>query len=96
MALLNSGIDMRFTIAALTCALLKDERLCLDPVLLELEDAKAVFVFVFDSNEGRIVASHTTGTFGIKHFKEALRLCKEASTDIFEYYKSTLKQQLKL
>ncbi|GJQ79186.1 hypothetical protein Trydic_g5433 [Trypoxylus dichotomus] len=60
LALLSSGIDMHFSVAALTCTLCKNEKMHLDPGLVELEDAKAVFVFVFDSNEGQIVASHTT------------------------------------
>lgn len=64
----------------------------LDPGLLELKDAKAVFVFVFDSNEGQIVASHTTGTFSVNQFKQALKLCKGASTEIFEYYRTALKE----
>ncbi|KAK9759081.1 3prime exoribonuclease family, domain 1 [Popillia japonica] len=92
LALLTSGIDMRFSIAAVSCTLSKNEEMYLDPGLLELKDAKAVFVFVFDSNEGQIVASHTTGTFSVNQFKQALKLCKGASTEIFEYYRTALKE----
>ncbi|KAI4468319.1 exosome complex component [Holotrichia oblita] len=92
MALLTSGIDMRFSIAAVSCTLSQNEEMYLDPGLLELKNAKAVFVFVFDSNEGHIVASHTTGTFSVDQFKEALKLCKEGSAEIFNYYRSVLKK----
>lgn len=93
LALLNSGIDMRFSIAAVTCTLSKKGEFQLDPGLFELENAMAVFVFVFDSNEGQIVGTHTTGTFGVTHFKEAQQRCKKASAEIFDYYKHILKQQ---
>ncbi|XP_017785230.1 PREDICTED: exosome complex component RRP46 [Nicrophorus vespilloides] len=90
LALLDSGIDMKFLIAAATCCLDQEGYLIVDPTELQQEKAKATFVFVFESSEGRIVASHTTGTFKLEQYEQALDLCKKGSAKIFEYYRKVI------
>ncbi|CAG9813797.1 unnamed protein product [Phaedon cochleariae] len=89
MACLNSGIDMKCMFAAVTCFLTKAEELTLTPPRNE-KDIKALFVFVFDNNKGRIIASHTEGCFSQEQFEEAISLSKEESKNVFIFYKKTL------
>lgn len=54
------------------------------------KETKAMFVFVFDSTEKRIIASHTKGSFTKEQFEEAVELSKEGCEDRFTYYKKVL------
>ncbi|KAF5274999.1 hypothetical protein FQA39_LY06936 [Lamprigera yunnana] len=77
-ALLNSGIDMKFLVASATCALDENGVFHLDPDKLIINKSKATFVFVFDNVAKRIIASHTSGSFNLAQYGEALELCKNA------------------
>lgn len=92
LACLDSGIDMRSMFAAVSCFLTDDEELTLvAPV--NNKDIKATFIFVFDNCEGKIIASHTKGSFIMEHYIEALNLAREESTNIFEFFSQALLKQ---
>nr|CAD7448896.1 unnamed protein product [Timema bartmani] len=59
---------------------------------LDCLDSKATLMFVFDNVKKNIVASHTTGTFSQTQFQESLLKCREASSQIFTYYKDMVKK----
>lgn len=94
LALLDSGIDMKFLVAGISCCMDKDGNLYVDPTTTQMSKAAASFIFVFDSFEGSIVASHTTGIFTIANYTEALKLCKESSASVFDYYRQIMKKKL--
>ncbi|KAJ3649240.1 hypothetical protein Zmor_020993 [Zophobas morio] len=89
LALLNSGIDMKCMYAAVTCFLDRSDSIVLIPPADERE-IKGSFMFVFDSVEKTILASHTEGSFSIDQYKDALSLCREESTNIFNFFKKAL------
>lgn len=89
-ALLNSGIDLRCLVAGVGCVLSKDNNLHVDPNTLEYAHAKAVFEFVFESIDYKIVASHTSGSFTLDVYEKALEQCRESSKDIFQFYKKIM------
>ncbi|XP_022907286.2 exosome complex component RRP46 [Onthophagus taurus] len=93
-ALLDAGVDMKFLIGAVSCAINEDNIIKLEPPALEWENSKAGFLFVFDSFEGRIVASHTTGSFSVNQFKEALKTCRDASGAVFKYFRDKIKESV--
>ncbi|XP_018335046.1 exosome complex component RRP46, partial [Agrilus planipennis] len=93
-ALLNSGIDMRFLLAAVNCTVDKDNELHLDPDQIERDHAKAAFTFVFDSLDKKVVSSQTTGSFTLQQFQVALDLCKAACDCIFDFYKTITSKQI--
>ncbi|KAK4884817.1 hypothetical protein RN001_001088 [Aquatica leii] len=93
-ALLNSGIDMKFLVASASCALDDKGVFHLDPDKLLSDKAKANFVFVFDNIAKRIIASHTSGSFNLAQYEEALELCKKACDAIFDFYKTKMKNEI--
>lgn len=90
LALLNSNVDMKFAVAGVGCIIDGDNQMRLDPSSSEEQKARATFLFVFDSVVRNIVISYTLGSFSSDEYQEALGLCKEASVDIFAYYKSVV------
>jgi len=94
LALLSSGIDMKFLVASVSCALDQEGTLHLDPDKILFDKAKASFVFVFDSVAKNVVASHTAGSFTSVQYQDALELCKSASEGVFSFYKSVIDKDL--
>ncbi|KAF2904785.1 hypothetical protein ILUMI_01388 [Ignelater luminosus] len=94
LALLSSGIDMKFLIASVSCAMDNQGILHLNPDKIIWQNATATFVFVFDSTVQRIVASHTSGSFSSLQYQDALDLCKNGSKEVFEFYKTVIAQEI--
>nr|CAD7408994.1 unnamed protein product [Timema poppensis] len=92
LALINSGISMKFLVAAVSCMIDQQDNIILDPDNKQLLDSKATLMFVFDIVKKNIVACHTTGTFSQTQFQESLLKCREASSQIFTYYKDMVKK----
>lgn len=74
---------------AVTFFLIKEEGLSLVPPFHE-KDVKALFVLVFDNSEGKVLASHTEGSFTTEQFEEAIRLGREESKNVFKFYTLSL------
>ncbi|CAG9859994.1 unnamed protein product [Phyllotreta striolata] len=87
LACLHAGIDMKFMFGAVTCFSNGVEMSLNPPAQTHI---KAVFVFVFDSTEKRVIASHTKGIFTKEQFEEAVELCRSGSDQVFDYYKKVL------
>lgn len=92
MALMNSGVSMKFLVAAVSCMIDEEDQVKLDPSNKELLGSKANLTFVFDSTAKRIVASHTTGMFSQDQYQECLLKCRQASSEIFTFYRSLVKK----
>ncbi|XP_044730272.1 exosome complex component RRP46 [Chrysoperla carnea] len=94
LALINSGLSMRFLVAAVTCILDKKQQFSLISSSHQLQQQfydeypMATFTFVFENINYNIVASHTTGTFTDEQYTEAVHRCKLASEKIFEFYRN--------
>lgn len=86
---------MRFLVAAVTCVLCDNNELVLDSNLLKIQNSKAQFVFVFNSNCGELITSHTSGTYSIQEFEAALELCRKGSVEVFEFYRTSMKEKYK-
>lgn len=78
--------------AAVTCFLTKEEELTLSRSVNE-KYIKATFMFVFDNCDGKILASHTEGTFSKDQFEEAIHLCREETKNLFTFYSQALLTQ---
>lgn len=92
---------MNFTMAAVHCVVDDDDNILIDPEYDEQEDNlvftriqkpkrstkfKADFTFVFDSIEKSIIAVHTNGKYSLQLYREAEKLCRHASQNIFDFY----------
>ncbi|XP_059615801.1 exosome complex component RRP46-like [Phlebotomus argentipes] len=99
LSLLHSGLEMRFLVAAVHCALRPSGALLLDPdarTMAEEGGFVATFTFAFESVSRRTVAVHTEGHFTAEQFNEAQELCAKASEAIFDFYRKSLKKYMKV
>ncbi|XP_063235570.1 exosome complex component RRP46 [Bacillus rossius redtenbacheri] len=92
LALINSGISMKFLIAAVNCMINKDDAVILDPDNKQLKESKATLMFVFDNVQKNVVACHTSGMFSQTQFHECLLKCREASDIVFAFYRNIVNQ----
>lgn len=96
LALLNSGIAMRFLVAAVHCAVSADAAgtLLLDPDARQLaalaDGCRAQLTFVFESVSGRTVAVHTEGRCTVAQYMDAQRMCAQASRAVFAFYRQAV------
>lgn len=90
LALLNAGIDMKFLIAGVGCVLGEDDILRINPGPLQYAHSKAIFEFVFESVDYKLLASHTSGSFTLDIYENALKKCREASGQVFSFYKKVI------
>jgi exosome complex component RRP46 len=103
-ALLNSGLEMKFCIAAVHCVIDNDDNLIVDPEYIIDETPavsrlpkrnksyKADFTFVFDSVNEKMISVSTNGNFTIRQYNEAQNLCLNASKKIFDFYIEMVKK----
>ncbi|CAG9762128.1 unnamed protein product [Ceutorhynchus assimilis] len=89
LACLDSGIDMKFIFAAVSCFLTQTEEFSFIPPINE-NNSRGMFVFVFNNTSGSILASHTEGCFSVEQYRRALSLCREESKNIFGFIKTAL------
>lgn len=91
LALLNSGIAMRFLVGAVHCAVAADgTTLLLDPDARQLADSRAQMTFVFESASGRTVSVHTSGRHTVAQYNDAQRMCAAASGAVFAFYREAI------
>ncbi|PSN31799.1 Exosome complex component RRP46 [Blattella germanica] len=78
LALMNSGIAMKFLVAAVGCMIDQDDKILIDPNNKQLKRS--------------IVASHTSGSFTQTQYQECLLRCKDVSGKIFTFYRDLVKK----
>ncbi|XP_076665637.1 exosome complex component Rrp46 [Andrena cerasifolii] len=97
LALINTGVPMKFTIAAVSCMIEESTgNVILDPDNVQLQSAKAEFTYVFDSMEKDVICCHTVGRFTENEFFETMDKCKQASQNVFDFYRNLVKKYANL
>jgi exosome complex component RRP46 len=99
--LLNSGLEMKFSMAAIHCVLDENDRIIIDPDCIEEESLafsrvqklkrisgknKTDFTFVFESLQESLISVHTNGSFSMLQYNEAQKLSRQACRKIFDFY----------
>ncbi|CAB3248698.1 unnamed protein product [Arctia plantaginis] len=87
LALLNAGLAMRHTFAAVSCAIDEQGNIQLDPAPAQLETSRATMTFVFESREKSLVTAFTDGSYSDSAYSEAMERCRSASDLVFQFYK---------
>lgn len=105
-ALLNSGLETKFLIAAVHCGLDNSDKLIIDPDYVPNSiltfsrsqkyprlnsNYKGNFTFVFDSLKQNVIGVNTDGKFSLQQYNEAQNLSRVASQKIFNYYRDIVK-----
>ncbi len=96
LALADSGIAMKCLFAAITVAVIDSTEIVLDPDAKKLRKAKesCVMVFVFDSKNRDILASHVhSGHCSEAKFQESLGCARKASASMFDFYREVIRKK---
>ncbi|XP_077524513.1 exosome complex component Rrp46 [Amblyomma americanum] len=93
LAVIDAAVSMKCHIAAVTAAITQAGTVVLDPNRQQEEEAKAVCTFSFESQESKLVSTHTTGQFSRDEFQKCLALCQAAAGEIFAFYQDALKRR---
>ncbi|XP_034938036.1 exosome complex component RRP46 [Chelonus insularis] len=92
-ALINSNLPMKFTVAAVHCMIDKDSRnIIIDPSEVQLQNARATFTFAFDNIKKNCISCYTTGRFNDEELIESLKKCRDASQCVFDFYREIVKK----
>ena len=94
LALLDAVIPLRFTVAAVTCAVNSQGVILLDPTAAQEEEATACMTFAFDSVDKSLVTSHTRGIFSKEQYIGCLKACSIASQSIFDFYREGMTKKI--
>lgn len=81
---------MKYTVAAVYCAINKAGEILLDPDQTNVVDCDTVFTFAFDSVDRDIVTFQSSGSFKMDQFNCAYQKCREASKTIFDFYRKSM------
>jgi exosome complex component RRP46 len=92
LAILNSGLDLKYSIAAVHCVIDNDDQVILDPDHKVSREASGYLTFVFESVNKNTVATHTDGRFTVGQYNDALLLARTASDGIFNFYREIVKK----
>ena len=94
LAIMDSGLSLQCLVAAVTCLVTRDGTIIVDPTARQMEeDHAAVLTFAFDNRKQNVILSHCEGPVSRLQLQEALRLSREASTIIFEFYRHAIKRK---
>ncbi|KAL4240847.1 Exosome component 5 [Mactra antiquata] len=94
LALLDAGIGMKCTMAAVNCCIDNEENIIVDPTRKEEEQSQAVLTFAFDSKDKNIITVITKGKYSQQQFQKCLVLCRDASDSVFKFYRETMEKKL--
>uniref|UniRef100_A0A182QKL1 Exoribonuclease phosphorolytic domain-containing protein n=1 Tax=Anopheles farauti TaxID=69004 RepID=A0A182QKL1_9DIPT len=87
LALITSGIELNFTVAAVHCIVTEDGTIILDPDDKQMKRAKTSFTYVFDSIARNTVTSYVHGSFTFEEYEKVVSVCQEAVEKIFKFYR---------
>ena len=94
LALLDSSISMKCTMAAVSCCIKGDGQVVLDPKLKDEESCTSSYTFVFDSDNKDVITVIANGKYTLQEFQQSLVLCREASASVFTYYRDCIEKKL--
>ncbi|XP_050544531.1 exosome complex component RRP46 [Daktulosphaira vitifoliae] len=87
LALMNSGIAMNHVFAAVSCAVLENEEIILNPDESKIKSSEAYITLVFANSENReLLSSYTTGHFSQLTYIHCMDKCYAASKKVFKFY----------
>ncbi|CAG0884531.1 unnamed protein product [Darwinula stevensoni] len=93
LALLDAGVPMNSTFAAVTIGISKDDDLIVDPDDTQEEECESLLTFAFESQNLELVASHADGQFTAETFIKCMKLACEISQEIFQEFRKCVKKQ---
>lgn len=90
LAMLIGGLPLKYSFAAVHCIINEQGEYILDPDQSETLHQRASFTIAFDSVDGNLLMVQTSGSFKIAQFNDIECLCRAASAEIFQFYRSQI------
>lgn len=94
LALLDAAVNMTYMVAAVSVCVHESGQIFVDPTKKLEEEGCANMTIVFDSKDLNIVAAITSGKFSYEDYQKCVRLCRQAVTTIFEFFRESLSRKL--
>ncbi|XP_075217157.1 exosome complex component Rrp46 [Lycorma delicatula] len=94
LALINSGIEMKYVVAAVSCMVDDQDNIVVDPDHIKLQNNKGIMTFAFENSNYKVVSSHTDGVITQVQYQQGLLRCKLASQFLFDYFRNTVKKYI--
>lgn len=94
LSLLDSCVPMQYSVAAVCCIIDSQGKMIIDPTRKQEKTAKSSFTFVFESKHRNVITLSTIGIFSPQEHEECLHSCRQASSQIFNFYRETMKKKL--
>jgi exosome complex component RRP46 len=89
LALMDAGVPLSSTLAAVAVALDRTGQLLLDPNAQEEAAAAALFTFAFNASLEGVVVSRTSGAFAPEQYLAALELARSAADHLLAFFRLT-------
>lgn len=93
LALLDAGLPMRNTFAAVNCCVQEDGEIVLNPTARETTKSCGSALFIFDSIQKSLLTCVNSGKFSEEQFRRCSETCRNASDNIFSFYRSIIERK---
>jgi len=95
LALLDASVSLKFLVASVTVALMKDDTIICDPTQKQFGKKKAHMTFVFSSRQSNedspsLVSTYVEGRVSPEKLQECLVAAHISSQEIFKFYRSSI------
>ena len=94
LALLDAAVPLRALFAAVSCVVLPDGQVILDPDNKQEREVQAHMTFVFESQGHSVISSRSVGTVTSAQYQTCLLACQEASQQIFQFFRQATERKL--
>ncbi|XP_076445263.1 exosome complex component RRP46-like isoform X2 [Babylonia areolata] len=95
LALLDASVNMKFLVAAATAVIDRDGNITLAPQEKQTsEDILATLTVVFCDKNYSIIGVTSSGKFSTEQYDKCVALCREASLNVFQFYRESMEKKL--
>lgn len=94
LALLDAGVSMKYTMAAVNCCIDFEGNILIDPTKKQEEQSHSTLTFVFDSKDKNVLTVKAQGKYSREQFQKCLVLCRDACESVFKFFRETMEKKL--
>lgn len=94
LALMDAAVPLCCMVAAVSCVIDSNGQLHVDPKRNVEAEAPIQMTFAFESKSLNVLTTSAAGNFTDEQFQICLAACKQATEQVFNFYRDTLKKKL--
>lgn len=92
-AMMDSGLAMKNTVAAVSCSIMQNNEVIINPTKNEETKATANLTFVFESQENKLSAFASDGFYSQEILLNCRQACSTAAAEIFQFYRTSVERR---